>query len=406
MTGAAVVGTGVVGAAGTDVAGFTAALAAGRSAITATPLGPAAELGPWSLADALSDAPEDLRGRALRAAGRAPRPVAAAVGAAVQAWVAAGCPDLPGDRVGVVVAGHNLTDRYTHDLAARYADRPHHLPARFALHALDSDHLGTLSEVLGATGEGWVAGAASASGTVGVVHGARLVAAGLVDCCVVVGALTELTPWHRRGFAVLGALAADDGDPAGACRPFDADRRGFVPGEAAAALVLESPASAARRGAEVAAVVAGTALGLDANRLADPDAGGQARVVRAALAAAGTTADRLDYVCAHATASRLGDATEARALRAVLGAAAGRPWVNATKGLTGHCLSAAGVLAAVATVAQMGGGFVHPNANLRTPLDDRLRFVGATAEPAGIRWALSTGFGFGGANAAVVLRAA
>ncbi|XVV00804.1 beta-ketoacyl synthase N-terminal-like domain-containing protein [Actinosynnema sp. CA-248983] len=402
MSPPAVVGTGIVCSTGTGVPAFTAALRSGRRGIVATADGLGAPLGDWSLREALALVPEPLRTRALRAAGRAPRPVAVAVAAAVQAWVSAGMPDVPGDRVGVVVAGHNLTDRYTHDLWRSYADRVAYLPARFALHALDSDHVGTLSEVLSATGEGFTVGGASASGNVGIVHGARLVASGAVDCCVVVGALTELTPLHRRGFTTLGALAQQDGDPDAACRPFDADRRGFVPGEAAAALVLESPGSAARRGAVVRAWVAGTALGLDGNRLADPDAAGEARVMRAALRAAGVHPRDLDYVNAHGTASRLGDQTEVAALHAVLGDAVGRPWVNSTKGLTGHCLASAGVVEAVATVAQIEGGFVHPNANLRRPLDDRVRFVGATSRPARLRWALSNGFGFGGINSAVV----
>lgn len=395
------VGTGIVCSLGADVPAFTAALREGRAGITDSGNGLCAPLVGFTLRDALDGVPEPLRGRALRAAGRSPRPVAAAVAAVLQAWVSAGLPDVPGDRVGVVVAGHNLTDRYTHDLRESYADRPEYLPARFALHSLDTDHVGTISEVLSATGEGYTVGGASASGNVGIVHGARLVASGVVDCCVVVGPLVELTPLHRRGFATLGALAVD-GDPRAACRPFDADRRGFVPGEAAAALVLESAASARRRGVPVRASVAGVALGLDGNRLADPDAAGEARVIRAALRAAGVGPGELDYVNAHGTASRLGDETEVAALGLALGDAVSRPWVNSTKGLTGHCLASAGVVEAVATVAQLTGGFVHPNANLTRPLDDRVRFVGADAEPARLRWALSNGFGFGGINSAVV----
>ncbi|WP_422747542.1 beta-ketoacyl synthase N-terminal-like domain-containing protein [Micromonospora sp. WMMD1219] len=405
MSTVAVTGTGIVCAIGADVPSFTTALRAGRSGVVGTADGLAAPITGWSFEDAVAGAPEPLRRRAVRAAARAPRPVRAAVAAALQAWTGAGLPGarIPGDRVGIVVAGHNLTARYTHELYRTWQERPAYLPARFALHVQDTDHVGTLSEVLSATGEGFTVGGASASGNVGIVHAARLVAAGAVDCCVLVGAVTELTPMHHRGFAVLGALAEPGGDPAAACRPFDQDRRGFVPGEAAAALVLERPAAAARRGAEILATVPGYALGLDANRLADPDAAGQARVIRAALAAAGLAPHEVDYVNAHATGSRLGDETELASLHDVLGAAAGRPWVNATKALTGHCLGSAGVVEAVATVAQLTGGFVHPNPNLARPIDARIRFAGPGPEPARLRYALSTGFGFGGVNTAVVL---
>lgn len=394
-----VTGTGIVCAIGADVPSFTAALLAGRCGITETADGLGAPIQDWVFADALDDVA--LRAKALRAAGRAPFPVQVAVAAALQAWTAARLSEVPvpGDRIGIVVAGHNLTARYAHDLTASFADNPAYLPARFALHALDTDHVGTLSEVLGATGEGFTVGGASASGNVGIVHAARLVASGEVDCCVLVGALTELTPLHRKGFAVLGALAEPGRVPAAACRPFDADRRGFVPGEAAAALVLESAESAARRGADVRATVVGCALGLDGNRLANPDAAGEARVMSRALRAAGLNPEDVDYVNAHGTASRLGDETEVAALHAVFGAA--RPWVNSTKGLTGHCLGSAGVVEAVATVAQLVGGFAHPNVNLDRPVDDRVRFVGAAAQPAGLSRALSNGFGFGGINSAV-----
>ncbi|MER7168818.1 beta-ketoacyl synthase N-terminal-like domain-containing protein [Micromonospora sp. NPDC000207] len=405
MNRVAVTGTGIVSAIGADVAAFTAALRAGRTGIVATPDGLGAPVTDWSFPEAVAGASTPLRRRALRSAGRSPRPVRVAVAAAVQAWTAARLTDfpIPGDRVGVVVAGHNLTARYVHDLRPGWEENPAYLPARFALHALDTDHVGTLSEVFDATGEGCTVGGASASGNVGVVHATRLVASGTVDCCLLVGALCELTPLHRRAFAVLGALAEPTSDPGRACRPFDRDRSGFVPGEAAAALVLESTASATRRGVPPRAVVAGHALALDGDRSAAPNLDGEIRVIRAALAAAGLAPTDVDYVNAHATASRRGDEVEAAALVAALGPGVDRAFVNSTKALTGHCLGAAGVVEAVATVAQLGGGFVHPTPNLDDPVEPRLRFVGPVARPADLRYALSNGFGFGGINSAVVL---
>ncbi|MEU4754309.1 beta-ketoacyl synthase N-terminal-like domain-containing protein, partial [Micromonospora tulbaghiae] len=209
MSTVAVTGTGIVCAIGADVPSFTTALRAGRSGVVGTADGLAAPITGWSFEDAVAGAPEPLRRRAVRAAARAPRPVRAAVAAALQAWTGAGLPGarIPGDRVGIVVAGHNLTARYTHELYRTWQERPAYLPARFALHVQDTDHVGTLSEVLSATGEGFTVGGASASGNVGIVHAARLVAAGAVDCCVLVGAVTELTPMHHRGFAVRGARA-------------------------------------------------------------------------------------------------------------------------------------------------------------------------------------------------------
>src|SRR6185369_6026435 len=142
--------------------------------------------------------------------------------------------------------------------------------------------------------------------------------------------------------------------------------------------------------------------GLDANSLADPSPTGESRVMVQAIAQAGLSRDRIGYVNAHGTGSVLGDQVEVDALRTVFGSGAARPWVNSTKGLVGHCLCAAGVVEAVATLVQLRGGFVHPNANLDQPMDAGLRFVGARAQPAGPGFALSNGFGFGGVNSSVI----
>jgi malonyl-ACP decarboxylase len=207
-----------------------------------------------------------------------------------------------------------------------------------------------------------------------------------------------------QGFYNLGAMAGARGGafPLARCRPFDGDREGFVPGQGAACLVLESGHSAARRSAPVWARLAGHALCLDANSLADPRVAGEAWVMAQAIRRAGLTPDRIDYVNAHGTGSTLGDQVEVAALREVFGAEVGRPWINSTKGLVGHCLCAAGVVEAVATIVQLRDGFVHPNANLRRPIDPGCRFVGARAERASIEFALSNGFGFGGFNTSVL----
>jgi malonyl-ACP decarboxylase len=221
------------------------------------------------------------------------------------------------------------------------------------------------------------------------------VASGAVDVCLVLGALTDLSGMERQSFYNLGAMATTT------CRPFDVDREGFVPGQAAACLVLESPESAAERGVPVLGHVAGYAQRLDATRLAEPSVAAEATVMAAALRHAGLSPDRIGYVNTHGTGSRIGDETEVRAIREVFGAA--RPWLNSTKGLVGHCLCAAGVVEAVATLVQLRHGFLHPNAGLARPLDDTSRFVGAVARHEEVDHALSNAFGFGGFNTSVVL---
>jgi malonyl-ACP decarboxylase len=150
----------------------------------------------------------------------------------------------------------------------------------------------------------------------------------------------------------------------------------------------------------VLATVAGYDLKLDGNSLADPSEAGEARVMVGALRRAGLEPKDIGYVNAHGTGAPLGDRVEAAALRTVL-EPLGHAWVNSTKALAGHCLHAAGVLEAVATILQVRGGFVHPTPGLDRPIDPDLRFVGATAQRAEPGYALSNSFGFGGFNACV-----
>ncbi len=409
-----VTGLGVVCAIGFDVPSFTEALRAGRSGVEAVDelagpetAGLLATVHDFDLPTALDRchglAPR-VRDRILRAGHRSPPPIAVALAVAVQGWLDAdlGRLPVPAERIGLIVGGHNLTSSYAFDQHETYEREPAFLPARYALHAQDTDHVGTISEALGIMGEGYTVGASSASGNAAVIHAARLISCGAVDVCLAIGALSQLDPQERSAFAQLGVLAEPDDDVAAADgpRPFDKGRSGFVPGEGSACLVLESRTGARRRGVPALAELAGFAMALDGNSLANPSVEGEARAMSAALRQAGVGGADLDYVNAHATATPAGDDAEVRALLQVFGDR--RPWVNSTKALVGHCLSAAGAIEAVATVVQMWGGFVHPNPNSMRPVDNRLRLVGTSAVSADITCALSNSFGFGGFNTSLV----
>lgn len=406
-------GMGIVCSIGSDVETFEAALREGRSGIQPGETGaddgvPGAEIRGFDLGEALARRgalPQALRDAARRTAGRSPFAVQVAVAAALEAWEHADLHQapVPGTRLGLVVAGNNLVGRYAWGHYQKFVEQPAYLSPRFALQYQDTDHVGVLSQVLGIRGEGFTVGGASASGNVGIIHGSRLVECGAAEACLVVGALSDLSPMEKRSFQNLGAMA---GGGNGGSPPFDQRHRGFVYGQAAACLVLESRRSARQRGRGALAELAGYAQGLDAGALADPTEEGEVRAMAEALHRAGRDPGEVTYVSAHGSGSALGDEVEARAIRRVLGRSLDRPWINATKGLTGHCLSAAGVVEAVATVVQMRGGFVHPNLGLERPIDAELRFVGPRSEAAEIRCALSNSFGFGGFNSSVVLVAA
>lgn len=403
----AVTGMGVVCSIAANPDEFAVALRAGRSGTGDRVVGgdgqvprAAADLADVDLGAAVGELslPSDRRRAAIRLAGRAPLSLRASTVVALQAWRSAGMLEAPvaGDRLGVVVAGHNLTARHTDAVRPRYLDHPRYLPATYARHGLDTDHIGTISQLLGIHGEGCTVGAASASGNMALINGVRLIGVGAVDACLVIGALTDLSDLERQAYYNLGAMAETVGPG-----PFDTARAGFVPGQGAACLVLESTASAERRGRVAPAHLIGHGVRLDGNATTAPDVAGEVAAMTTAIDDAGITVDRVGYVNAHGTGSDLGDRVELTAMERVWAGEADRPVVNSTKGLTGHCLCAAGVVEAVAVVVQLRDGFAHPNAALRSPVDTRFRLP-TSSTPLAVEYALSNGFGFGGFNTSVV----
>jgi malonyl-ACP decarboxylase len=330
-------------------------------------------------------------------------PAATACCVAAQALHQAGLSSQQRARAALVVAGNNLALDYQSRTTLAYHESPRTIRPSHALTCLDTDTVGAVSEVTGVRGEGWTVGAASASGTLALIAGARLLLARETDHCLVVAPAAELSPAETGALRTAGALAvAGDGPPAELCRPFDAQRCGFVRGQAAAAVVLERSADATDRGAPAIAHLVGYGQRLDAHRGSEPDPDGQAQAIFAALDRAGLAPGEIDYVNAHATGSRAGDESEAAALLSVFGPGA-RPLVNASKAILGHCLSAAGLIEAVATVLQLRDGFVHANPNLRQPIESRLGLVGPSTLTTRLRTAVSNSFAFGGINTSIVL---
>lgn len=410
-----ITGMGVVTAAGQNVGEFTTALKTGRSGIqavatTESTVASGALLADFDIDEVLarfSDLPAWLYRRARGAVRRAPLSMQVSVCSALEAWQHAALSDasLETDRSSLVVAGQNLNRSYSYANQQQYQTALEYLPPRYGVHFLDTDQVGTISELLQIHGEGTTVGGASASGNVGIMQGARLIQWGVADVCVVLGAMMDLSPLEIQAFRALGALGGKTiTDATKACRPFDMAREGFLYGQGSGCLILESTESAQRRGISPLAEVAGYGMNLDGNRLTDPNPLGEAKAMQQALRGAGIAPDKVEYINTHGTSSVMGDEAEIAAINAVFGDVAPPPWLNSTKSLTGHCLTAAGVIEAIATVIQMTEGFLHPNLNLDNPLDMACRFVGTQQQPATIANALSNSFGFGGINSAILLR--
>lgn len=256
-----------------------------------------------------------------------------------------------------------------------------------------------------ARGPNLVTATACASGTTAIGLARDMLRSDACDVVITGGAEACLIPSIISGFAQMGALSGRNHDPAGASRPFDAERDGFVPAEGAAVLIMERHADALARGARVHACVSGYGASADAHHATapDPEGRGAAQALRAALADAGADAAAVDHVNAHGTSTPMNDAIEARMLRSALG---DRPTVTATKGVTGHSLGAAGAIEAVITALSVEHGVAPPVANLtgQDPAVD-LDVVQKAARSQQIELAVSESFGFGGQNAVLVFAA-
>jgi 3-oxoacyl-[acyl-carrier-protein] synthase II len=248
---------------------------------------------------------------------------------------------------------------------------------------------------------------ACASSAVAIAEAAKAVDRDEVDLAIVGGAEALLVPGVVLAWQAMQTLASfAPGDAARACRPFAADRSGFVLGEGAAFMVLESPTRARARGARVYAELAGWGVTCDATHLSKPDAAGQTRALRSALRQAGLQAADVGYCNAHGTATRIGDVVESEALRTVWGDAIGGLRVSSTKALHGHLLGAAGALEAVITVLALHQHQVPPNAHCAQP--DPALGLNLVREPGeaapDLNAAITSSFAFGGTNTALLFK--
>jgi 3-oxoacyl-[acyl-carrier-protein] synthase II len=256
-------------------------------------------------------------------------------------------------------------------------------------------------------GPNFTIGNACASGLNAIGEAWRYVRDGTCDAVLAGGTDALIDPSEIAGFANSRAVTLRNDDPAGASRPFDRDRDGFVLSEGAAIAVVESLDHARARDARIYAEIVGYATGSEAFHIAAPlpDGIGVAACMQAALDSAGIAADDVDYINAHATSTPLGDLNETQGIKRVFGRAAERIPVSATKSMTGHLIGASGALETLITAKTLETGIITPTINLDHPDPEcDLDYVPHCARHADVRCALTNSFGFGGANASLVVR--
>lgn len=235
----------------------------------------------------------------------------------------------------------------------------------------------------------------------------RVLQRGEADVAITGGSEAAVLPLAVAGFCAMKAMSTRNDAPEQACRPFDADRDGFILGEGGGALVLESLEHAQQRGAHVLAEVIGYGATSDAYDVVRPAPGGagQIRAMQRALEESGLQPEQVDYINAHATSTPVGDREETQAIKAVFGAHSARLPVSSTKSMTGHLLGAAGAVELIICIQAMREGILPPTINQQTPDPGcDLDCVPNVARPADIRVALSNSFGFGGHNVSLMVR--
>lgn len=354
-----------------------------------------------------SNAHPDLASLPRLAAG-ASLPLVSALVVAAQAACGAG---LIGDRrrddarTTVIIAGSNFSLRESAALATAAQTSPASVLPSHLLRHMDVDLVGAVSGLLGLRGMGFVAGAGPASGTSACALAHAMLDGGVTDRCLVVAPASPLGPAEVAAALASGAMATpvEDASPQDSCRPFDRGRRGFVYGDGAAAIVLESgrPCTDAARLGQVL----GSSQVLDGVRGTQPSAEGQLESMRRSIAAAGIEFSSIGYINAHAAGSVVGDPIEMAAIAGLIGRNRQAPIVNSTKSIVGHCLGSSGLVGVVATLVQLREGFVHGNLNLSQPLACDLRLAPPESTPHEFSCALVNGVGFSGINSSLVLAA-
>ncbi len=329
--------------------------------------------------------------------------------AAADAWLDAGLDQGPYDptRVGVVVAGHNLSSNYVQQNVEEFTDEPDYIDPFFSLHGLDTDHAGTVSEILQARGPIYTVGAACASGNTALRCAVDEIRYHDIDAVIVAGATLDFAKIDLHGMCLMGAISFQsfNEEPARASRPYDTAREGFVPSHGTAVLIVEDLDKAVARGARIYAEVLGVEASSDGNHLPQPHEEGQVAAMSKVLAQTGVAAEQIDFISAHATSTPVGDVTELRSIKQVFGKHAGRLKINAPKSMLGHTCWSAPTVESVAAILQMNAGQLHPSINI-DDLDPEadLDICRGEAVPCDIEYVMKNSFGFGGINSVAIFK--
>jgi 3-oxoacyl-[acyl-carrier-protein] synthase II len=311
-------------------------------------------------------------------------------------------------RVGVFlgsgIGGFSTIER---EHEALLAGGPRRISPFFIPSAIINLAAGQVSIRFGAKGPNLATCTACSASAHAVGDSFEIIRRGDADAMIAGGSEAAITPMSVGGFAAMRALSTRNDEPDKACRPFDKNRDGFIIGEGSGVVILEERESALARGAKIYAEIVGYGMSGDAYHITAPteDGAGAVRVMSAAIAKAGISASKVDYINAHGTSTPHNDRIETLAIKKLFGDHAYKMAISSTKSMTGHLLGAAGGLEAGITALAVHHQTAPPTINLDTPDPDcDLDYVPSKCRPLPMNYALSNSFGFGGTNAALLFR--
>lgn len=404
-----VTGLGVVASVGHTVDAFWSSLTAGRGGIHritlfdpsdfASQMG--AEVQDWDPAQHMD--PKEVR--------RNDRYTHFGFVAAKQAFADAGLDTAreDGDRVGVII-GSGIGGMWTYESQLKaLTERGPRKVSPFTIPSLIGNMCSGLFAIeIGARGPNFGVVSACATGTHALGEAAHMIRRGDADVMIAGGSEAAITPFAYASFCSMKAMSTRNDAPETACRPFDRGRDGFIMGEGAGVLVLESLEHARARGARIYCELAGYAATCDAFHITQPDPEGKglSMAMKRALASASVNPEQVDYINAHGTSTPYNDKFETRAIKKVFGDHARRVPISSTKSMTGHLLGAAGGIESVISVKTIQTQTIAPTINIVEPDPEcDLDYVPNVARSAPVRTVLSNNLGFGGQNASIVFRA-
>ena len=339
---------------------------------------------------------------------KAPFSTAITLTCTADAWLDAGLKEeFDPTRGSVLIGGHNLNERYLLANHDTFREEPDYIDSMAAILMLDTDHAGSVSQLLGWHGASYTMGGACASANMALRAAIDEIRYHDNDVAMLVGSIFDFSALGIHAMALMGAITIDsfNDTPTLASRPYDLRREGFVPSHGSAALVLENLDHALQRGARIYGEILGCTSMSDASHLPSPSTDGQSRTISRLLRRCGVQPEDVDFVSAHATSTPQGDLSEIRAIHSVFGDHARKLRINAPKSILGHTCWSAPAVETVAGLLQMQGKRLHPSINIET-IDPLVELDVCPNLPVDheINLMLKNSFGFGGLNSCALIR--